>query len=280
MTALLALLSSILWGSSDFLGGMLSKRLPPFLVVAISQVAGLIAIVGVALTTGAWQAPTGYLPWAVIAGWSGAAGMVIFYRALATGTMGVVAPISGLSGVVPLLAGLFAGERFTPAAAVGAAAIGVGVLLASGPELHAEAGWRPLILALVAALLFGVTLLAIARGSEYSAVMTMVGMRVSQIVVFAPVALVIYRRLRAPDRASIPGLLPLIAAIGLLDVGANLTYGLSADLGPLVVVAVLGSLYPVVTAVLAAVVLRERLRGIQYAGVAAAIGGLMLLTLG
>jgi len=91
---------------------------------------------------------------------------------------------------------------------------------------------------------------------------------------------VIYRRLRAPDRASIPGLLPLIAAIGLLDVGANLTYGLSADLGPLVVVAVLGSLYPVVTAVLAAVVLRERLRGIQYAGVAAAIGGLMLLTLG
>lgn len=281
MTAALALLSSVLWGSSDFMGGLLTKRLPALLVVAISQVAGFVFIGVVAVVAGEWRAPVGYAVWAAIAGWCGAVGMVLFYRALATGTMGVVAPISGLSGIVPLVAGLIAGERFTPVAALGAGAIGVGVLLASGPELHAEAGWRPLALAIAAAVLFGITLLAIARGSQYSAVMTMTGMRIAQMSVFGPLAFLLYRRLRrGPTPPAIRPVLPLIVAVGLLDVGANLTYGMSADVGPLVVVAVLGSLYPVVTAILAALVLHERLRGIQYLGVAAAIGGLMCLTLG
>ena len=277
MTAVLALLSSLFWGSSDFMGGLLTKRLPGLLVVAISQVAGFIAIVAVALVTSEWQADTGYLPWAIVAGLVGASGMVVFYRALATGTMGVVAPISGLSGLVPLVAGLLAGERFTPLSAAGAVAIGVGVLLASGPELRAEAGWRPLGLAVLAALLFGITLLAIARGSEYSAVMTMTGMRVAQLAVFGPLALLLVRRTR-PDLGAVWSAVPLIAVIGILDVAANLSYGIAAERGTLVVVAVLGSLYPVVTAVLAAIVLHERLRGIQYAGVVAAIGGLMLMT--
>ena len=151
------------------------------------------------------------------------------------------------------------------------------MILASGPELHADAGWRPLALAVVAAVLFGITLLAIGYGSQYSATMTMTGMRVAQLIVFAPLAWLLVRRQQIPIERIKPAA-GVVVAIGLLDVGANVSYGMAAGLGPLVVVAVLGSLYPVITAVLAAMVLGERLRGIQYLGVAAAVGGLALMT--
>jgi drug/metabolite transporter (DMT)-like permease len=262
------------------MGGFLTKRMPALLVVAISQVAGFVIIGLIALASGAWRTQPGdYVGWAIVAGWSGAAGMLLFYRALASGAMGVVAPISSLSGLVPLIAGLAAGERFTTMSAVGAIAIGAGVLLASGPEMRAEAGWRPLVLAVLAAVLFGITLLAIARGSQSSAVMTLTGMRIAQISLFAPLAYLLWLRLGS-SRPTLRPVLPMIALIGVLDVGANLAYGLSAELGPLVVVAVLGSLYPVVTAVLAAAVLGERLRTVQYVGVAGAVSGLMLMTAG
>ncbi|MFI0433119.1 MAG: EamA family transporter [Candidatus Nanopelagicales bacterium] len=277
MTAVLALLSSLLWGSADFLGGLNSKRLPSLLVVALSQTAGLIAVTLVALVVGAWHAPTGYLPWAVLASLSGASGLVVFYKALATGSMGVVAPISGLSGLVPLAAGLLAGESFSTYQALGALAIGAGVVLASGPELKADTGWKPLALAVLAALLFGISMLAIARGSEYSALMTMTGMRVVSVSIVGLAALIGYRR-GAFGRPNLRPYLPAIIALGILDVGANVAFGMAADEGPLVVASVLGSLYPVVTAVLAATFLHERLRLIQYAGVAAAIAGLMVVT--
>ncbi|MFM2438087.1 MAG: hypothetical protein RLZ55_904 [Actinomycetota bacterium] len=277
MTAVLALLSSLLWGSADFLGGLNSKRLPSLLVVALSQTAGLIAVTFVALVAGAWHAPTGYLPWAVLASLSGASGLVVFYKALATGSMGVVAPISGLSGLVPMTAGLLAGESFSTYQTLGAVAIGIGVVLASGPELRADTGWKPLALAVLAALLFGISMLAIARGSEYSALMTMTGMRVVSVTVLGLAALVGFRRGTFGRPNLRPFALPIIA-LGVLDVGANVAFGMAADAGPLVLASVLGSLYPVVTAVLAATVLHERLRLIQYAGVAAAIVGLMVVT--
>lgn len=278
MAALFALLSSLSWGSADFIGGLTSKKLPSILVVALSQIAGLVLIGIIVVATGAWSAPLDYLGWAVIAAVCGASGLIVFYRALATGTMGVVAPISAMAGIVPLLAGLLAGERFTLIAAIGAAVIGLGVILASGPELSDRAG-KPVLLAVVAAVLFGFTLLAIARGSEVSPVMTMAAMRVVQVGVLVPIVLVGIGTGRMASH-GVRKVLPLIILSGVLDVVANLAFGYSAKAGPLVVVAVLGSLYPVVTAVLAATVLHERLRGIQYAGVAFAISGLILMSLG
>lgn len=277
MTAVLALLSSLLWGSADFLGGLSSKKLPSLLVVALSQSAGLVAVAIVALFAGAWTAPTGYLPWAVLASLSGASGLVVFYKALATGSMGVVAPISGLSGLVPLVAGLLNGESFSPIQAAGAAAIGLGVVLASGPELKHDTGWKPLAYAVLAALLFGISMLAIARGSQYSALMTMTGMRVVSVAILGVAAIIGWRRGQF-GRPNLRPYLPGIIGLGVLDVGANVTFGLAAEEGPLVIASVLGSLYPVVTAVLAATVLHERLRLIQYAGVAAAVAGLMVVT--
>jgi len=280
VAALLALLSSLMWGTADFIGGLISKRVPSIVVVAATQTVGLIAIGIVALVTSAWRAPTGYLPWAVLASLTGASGLVIFYRALATGTMGVVAPISAMAGLVPVVAGLMAGERFTSTTAVGALLIAVGVILASAPELRAEAGWRPLVMASCAALLFGFSLLAIARGSEYSAIMTMTAMRAVSVTILGAAVAVLASR-RAITVSGIPrNLWPLIVLVGIFDVSANVAFGASANSGPLVISAVLGSLYPVVTAVLAAAILHERLRGVQYFGVAAALIGLSFVTLG
>lgn len=278
MAAVFALLSSLMWGTSDFIGGVISKRVASVVVVGATQCVGLITVATLALATGAWRSPTGYLPWAVLASLSGASGLVIFYRALATGTMGVVAPISAMAGLVPVTAGLLAGERFTAATAFGAALIAVGVVLASAPELRAEAGWRPLAMASVAALLFGISLLAIARGSEYSAIMTMTAMRVVSVTLLGLAVAVLV--IRGTVRTSIPrNMLPLIVLVGVFDVMANVAFGASANNGPLVISAVLGSLYPVVTAILAAVILHERLRGVQYLGVAAALIGLSFVTL-
>lgn len=279
MAALLALASSLMWGTSDFLGGVLSKRLPSVVVVAITQTVGLVTVSLLALITGAWRDPTGYLPWAVLASLSGGSGMVLFYRALATGTMGVVAPISAMAGLIPVTAGLLGGERFTPVTATGAVLIGVGVLLASAPELRAEAGWRPLALASTAAVLFGISLLAIAEGSQYSTLMTMTGMRVVSVTILGLIVLVLLRR--GAVRVSIPrSIAPILVVAGIFDVMANVAFGAAANAGTLVITAVLGSLYPVVTALLAAAILHERLRGIQYLGVAAALSGLLLVTTG
>ena len=278
MAALLALLSSLSWGSADFLGGIASKRLPSLIVVGMSQAAGLVVAVVLALLTREWQAPRGYLPWAVLASLCGAAGLIAFYRALATGTMGVVAPISGMAGIVPLIAGFAAGERFTTMAAVGAVAIGIGVLLASGPELNDRAGVATVLLAMFAALMFGIALLAIAEGAEYSPIMTMVGMRTVSVLLLGSTSVVLLTR-SAGYRSAARSLLWLIIVSGVLDISANLAFGYASQAGALVVVAVLGSLYPVATAVLAALFLHERLRPVQYAGVAAAVVGLSMVTL-
>lgn len=279
MSALLALLSSLCWGSADFLGGLATRRLPSIVVVWISQIFGLLLISVVVLATGAWHASPQYWPWALLASVSGAVGLICFYRALATGSMGVVAPIAGLGGLIPLAAGLTSGERFSQLATVGAVAILAGVIFASGPELSAEGNVRPLLLAVAAAVLFGISLLAIARGSAHSTLMTIAGMRIFSVSLIG-VGLALARKAVAAPRSEVRRLLPLMAAGGVLDVSANLTYGASSTTGLLVVAAVLGSLYPVVTAVLAAIVLHERLRRIQYAGVALAVAGLALLSLG
>jgi drug/metabolite transporter (DMT)-like permease len=279
VSAFLALLSSLCWGSADFLGGLATRRLPSIVVVWISQIFGLVLISAIVLATGSWHAPPQYWPWALLASVSGAVGLISFYRALATGSMGVVAPIAGLGGLIPLAAGLASGERFSQLAAVGAIAILAGVIFASGPELNAEGGRRPLLLAVAAAVLFGISLLAIARGSAHSTLMTIAGMRIFSVAIIG-FGLLLARKSVVAPRPEVRRLLPLMAAGGVLDVSANLTYGASSTTGLLVVVAVLGSLYPVVTAVLAAIVLHERLRRIQYAGVALAVVGLALLSVG
>ncbi len=276
----LALLSSGLWGSADFFGGLVSRRLPSIAVVGWSQSCGLVVGLVVATVVGAWSDPSGWLPWAVLAGASGALGLIAFYAALASGTMGVVSPIAALGAVVPLLAGVLAGEAPSVLQRVGIGVALLGAVLASGPELRgrrddAQAGrvrTRSVVLAALAAVAFGVALLAIGRGAEHSPVLTLVGMRGTSVVGFVVLAVVV---------RSVGGVrgrdLRALAAIGTCDLAANLCFGFATTLGLLSITAVLGSLYPVATVLLARFVLRERLLPVQWAGVAAALVGVALI---
>jgi len=272
---LLALLSSVCWGTSDFLGGLMARRRPAYAVVAGSQACGLLLIAAVAIATSAWRAPLGWLPWALTAGVAGSGALVCFYAALASGTMGVVSPIAALGAVVPLLAGVLAGESPSARALAGIALALAGAVAASGPELRGGAGVRPVVLAAVAGAGFGLALTLIAQGSRIDALMTLTGMRATSVAAFAVAALAL-RTLGGLGRRDLPSLL----AIGGGDVGANLLFALATQRGMLSVTSVLGSLYPVVTVLLARVVLHERLRPVQQAGVTGALAGVVLVSLG
>jgi drug/metabolite transporter (DMT)-like permease len=284
VAALLALLSSLLWGSADFVGGTLSRRLPTTLVVGASQAAGLVSITLVAILAGALTAPTDYLPWAVASGLAGMVGLVCFYSALASGTMGVVSPIAALGVVVPVVVGLARGERPSAVQLVGIAVALAGVVLASGPELSGRAGARPLVLAAVAALGFGLALLFIAEGSRTSTLMTLVAMRATSVTVLTVTLAVALARSRRTASAGVPRLdrrdLGPVTLVGIGDVGANLAFGLASTRGLVSVVAVLGSLYPVITVLLARMVHAERLGRAQTVGVVGALAGVALIGVG
>jgi len=279
MSVLLALLSSVLWGAADFLGGTVSRRRAAAFVVGTSQLVGLVAMAAVAVAAGALDDPTGYLPWAVLAGVGGLVGLVCFYAALAAGTMGVVSPIAALGVVVPVVVGLGRGERPGALALVGIAVAVTGVVLASGPELSGRAGARPLLLAAVAAVGFGVALLFIAEGARTSTIMTLVTMRVLTVSILAVALVVALRRLAPTARAGLRldrRDVLLVAVIGLGDAVANLAYGEASRSEYLSVVAVLGSLYPVVTVLLARGLHGERLERVQTVGVVGALAGVVI----
>lgn len=272
---LLAILSSLSWGTADFLGGTLSRRLPVLIVLGVSQTFGLVVMLVVVAVTGAWEDPTGYVPWAIASAAFGATGLGLFYKALAIGTMSVVSPITALGGIVPVLWGIASGERPSMLAVVGIVLALVGVVAASGPEISGNSGVRPLVLAVGAAVAFGATLVCFAKGSEVSAVMTITGTRVVNFFVFF-CFLVAVRPALGAARRDIGGLM----AIGLFDVGANLGFSIASTMGLLAVTSVLGSLYPVVTVILAAALHHERLSRLQYAGVTLAMAGVAALSLG
>lgn len=284
MTAVLALLASLVWGCSDFVGGLVSRRVRPLVVVGIAHALGLAALLVLAVATGAFSADAGYLPWAVAAGAVGLVGLVAFYRALSTGTMGIVAPIAGTGAVVPVAVGLATGDSPSVAQLAGIAVACVGVVLASGPELSGAdaAGRRPLLLALVAAAGFGLVYVFIDGGSKHSVVMTLLLMRATSVslVLCAVVALLASRR--GGDALALPSAraFAAIVFVGFTDVGANGLYGLATRHGFVSVVSVLASLYPAVTVLLARVIEHERMRRIQSVGVLFALCGVVLLGAG
>lgn len=274
MAALLAFASSVIWGTADFYGGLLSRRRNPIAVVLLVQVFGLFFVLLWALGTNAWQ--VGPFWWSgLAAGVTGLAGLMLFYAALASGTMGVISPIAALGVVVPLTFGLVRGEQPTSLQWMGILTAIVGVMAASGPELSGGVSPRPLLLGAGAAFFFGVALAFMANGAQTNATMTIVAMRVIQTVI-AMATFAWWRGFGGITRDN----LPTMALVGLGDVAANVCYALAAAIGPITIVAVLGSLPPIATATLGAIVLKERLSIVQYAGVALAMIGVIALNVG
>jgi drug/metabolite transporter (DMT)-like permease len=277
MLSLLALSSSLFWGTSDFFAGLKARTIAAPAVVAFTQAAALLALSVILLVRDTGLSPSfvGNGPWwAIAAGLAGALGLVCFYTALATGTMGVVAPISCLGAVVPIFLGLLTGEHPSATAWAGMAIAVSGAALASGPELTGAVPPRPVILAVAAAACFGTALYCIDRGARYALLETLWGMRATSVFLFLIAGLAV-RSVGGVRRRDLPAL----AAIGLGDVTANGLFAFSSSRGMVSVASVLGSLYPIATLFWARVLLGERLRRVQTIGVGMTLVGVVAIAL-
>ncbi|MCK2212690.1 DMT family transporter [Actinomadura sp. ATCC 31491] len=274
MTAvILATACAVVYGTADFFGGLATRRTQVLAVVVLSQLAGLALILALLpLLPGAASAPA--LLWGLAAGLSGAAGLALFYRALATGVMSVVAPTTAVtSAALPVLFGLATGERPQFWALVGVAlALGSVLLVSQDRSPAARGASGGLATALLAGAGFGGFFILLAMAPAEAGLWPLVGARLSSVTVVAAVALATRRALRPQA-----GALRVILAAGVLDMAANVLYLLAQREGLLSLVAVLVSLYPASTLLLARQVLGERLNAIQVTGVACALGAVALI---
>lgn len=275
MAAFLALGGALFWGVGDFLGGLATRRLALLAVLVLSQAAGLVGVVvWVALGGEAFPGVAALLP-AVGAGVAGIVGLAALYRGLAIGAMGIVAPISAASPVVPLAVDAARGTVPDPLQWLGIVLILGGIVTLSrervqGARFAAGAG-----LAVIAALGFGTFVVAIDVAADESASWAVLVARSCSLAVVLIAALVVGTSLRAPGR-----LLPLLLGIGVFDTGANVLVAIATTYGAAGIVGVLSALYPVVTIVLARVVLGERLSAARRAGGAVALTGAALVAAG
>ena len=276
--AALALLGAGAWGVGDFLGGVAARRLHVLTVLAASQGAGLVgAAVWVVLSGDGPPALGDVLP-AVGAGACGAIGLAALYRGMAVGAMGIVAPISAAAPVVPLAFDLANGESPSALQWLGVVVVLGGIaLLAREPGARLRGGLAAGVpLALVAAVgLRSVLRGSRRRGRRRCAVDDLHGPRD------------IDRPGRRGSRSSLAisvvpprRLLPTVVAVGLFDTAANVFVAFATTRGSIGIVAVLSALYPVVTIVLARLVLGERLDGARRLGGVLALAGAAVVAAG
>ncbi|MEV5897878.1 DMT family transporter [Nonomuraea fuscirosea] len=273
MTVILATACAIVYGTADFFGGLATRRAQVLSVVTLSQLAGLALIIGLLpLLPGAYSDPA--LAWGLAAGLSGAAGLVLFYRALATGVMSMVAPTTAVtSAALPVVFGLAAGERPRTWALVGVAlALGSVLLVSQDKSGGGRGSLASVLVALAAGAGFGGFFILLSMAPHESGLWPLVGARLSSVTAVALLALLTRRALRPG-----PGSLHIIVAAGVLDMAANVLYLLAQQDGLLSLVAVLVSLYPASTLLLANRVLGERLRPVQLGGVLCALASVALI---
>jgi drug/metabolite transporter (DMT)-like permease len=255
----LALAASLGWGLSDFLAGIKSRELSVLTVLLCSQAMGLAAVAPVTALGGGGMPHAGAVATAAGAGVLEVAGFACLYRALAIGSMTVVGPVAALTGVVPVAVGVASGEAPAPLqlAGIAVAVAGAGLAaLAPGSRAGRDdvlAAWQ----AAGAAVCFGGFFTALGDAGEQQPLWATAICRAFTVAILVGVVVVRRGGLRVP-RDHVVGL----SAVGILDVGANALYALAATTALVSIVAVLGSIYPVFTALAALVVLHERLSAI------------------
>lgn len=276
-TILLATATSLLFGCSDFFGGLASRRASAITVTANAHTLGIL-LLGAATLLFPAQFGSRDIWWGVAAGISGAVGVTALYAGLAAGRMGVVAPIAAcLSGSLPAVYDLLRGTSVRPLslAGLGIALLATVVVSASGgSEDRAGMPPRAIGLAVLAGVGFTGSFIFFSLAGSDSGLMPLFAARVTSASVLV-VATVAGGRPLTVSRETVS---PTLAA-GTLDAAANIAMISAIRIGPLAVASVLGSLYPVVTILLARVVLGERLKAIQRVGVALALAALILTSL-
>lgn len=269
MAALLALISSLSWGVADFFGGLASRRAGPVQVLAVAYPAGAVLLTFIALFVIPGNLTFAVLPYAFVAGTIGALAIGLLYAALTRGPMGVVSPITAvMSGAVPVAAGLIRGESLDTLAIIGIVLAVAAVVLVSRESGHAHerTPMSALVFAIASGTAIGLYLTAIGFAPQDSGIwVATIGRWVSTIAMVLTLLIVV----RTFARSRFPWLLAIVS--GALDASANGIFQLATQRGLLAIVAVIGSLYPAATVMLARIFLHERLNRLQIIGVIAAL---------
>jgi uncharacterized membrane protein len=282
MAYVLALASAALYGAADFIGGLAARRAATVVVVIVTQAAGLAVLAILLPLLPEATISRADLLWGISAGVSGGAGVALLYRALAIGTMAIVAPTTAVCAVaIPVMAGVALGERPPAMTVAGIALALVAIVLVSqqggdvgprqpgGPRAALPPG---LALALLSGVAIGLFFLSLARTGAAAGLWPLLVARSVSLVLFGAIAAV----RRVPLRMG-PTVLGIAVAGGVLDMGANALYLIAVREGPLTAVVTLSSLYPASTVLLAAVILRERLNRAQVAGIMCALAAVLLI---
>lgn len=286
MHVLLSLSSAVLYGAADFVGGLATRQANAIAVVVVSQLAGLMML---ALTIPFFPQASpsgGDLAWGAAAGLAGGVGVALLYKALAIGTMGIVAPTTAVCAIaIPVLAGLALGEWPTPLALAGIVLAMVAIVLVSQQETtpaDETSGMRPgqhlppgMPHALLSGVAIGCFYVALSRTSHTAGMWPLIAARTTSVACFAIVAVVGGYALRMRGRAA-----PMSVGAGALDMLANVLYLVATRRGPLAIVVTLSSLYPASTVVLARAVLGERLSPVQKVGIGCALVAGLILVVG
>lgn len=283
MAYFLAVASAALYGAADFLGGLTSRHASTIAIVVVSQFAGMLTL-AVLLPVLPGSFPGGAdLWWGAAAGLAGSAGVALLYRALAIGTMAILAPTTAVCAVaIPVMAGVAFGERPSASAAAGIALAVVAIVLVSRRDLGIgmpgpSARRLPpgIGLALASGVAIGLFFLALSRTSPEGGMWPLLVARMVSVGGFGLIVVAGRRTLAMPPRV-----LWLAVLGGILDMSANALYLIAVRGGPLTGVVTLSSLYPASTVMLARVVLGERLSTTQTVGIAGALVAVVLIVRG
>jgi drug/metabolite transporter (DMT)-like permease len=277
LAALLALGASLSWGLGDFLGGVKARVLPSLVVLALSQPFGLAAL-GIAVAARGTGIPGNEVAWAALAALFGTVGLFAFYRGMAAGAISVVAPIAAVAAGIPVIWGVaVSGDHVSGLQGIGFVAALGGSVVASlelRPErtqIAAGVGWAAL-----AMLAFGAYYVPMHAASTQDWLWPAFLFRCTSVTLVWAVVLA-----RRAHPRGLRGHWPGLVAIGFLDTGGNTLFAAASSAhGLLSVVSVLASLYPVVTVLLARLVLGERVQRTQDVGVLVTLAGVALITAG
>jgi len=275
----LAVAASIAYGAADFLGGLATKRgSTVFATVVCSQATGLTVVL-LALPFLPRASPTAAdLAWGAVSGLAGGIGLALLYHGLAVGVMSVVAPVTAVCAVIiPVAVGVLLGERPTGLALAGVALALVAIVLISqsGEVDGGKRAQTGVPIAIASGVAIGIFLVCLQRTERSAGLWPLVPARAVSVSFFAVAGLLARERLLPRS-----GSWPIVSGGGALDRLANVLYLLAVRQGPLSIVATLTSLYPAGTVLLARIVLRERLRVVQLAGVGCAVLAIVLIVSG
>lgn len=277
MAVLLAAFSAFFYGVADYCGGRATRHTTSAAVTVRGQSASLLVVGVLLLIDGSAPAPASDWGWGLLAGFAGGAGLLAFYRAMASGAMTVTAPITAVVGtVVPVAVGLIQGERPGGLAYAGilVAITSVGLVSTSTSARHVTASWRMVLMAATSGACFGTIFVLLSHTSDEAGMWPLLGMRLTSIPTVLVFALIARKSLAVPRVA-----LPTALASGMLDTLSNGLYLLAAQRGMLIIVAVVTALYPVSTVVLATTLDEEKVSRSHLVGMIGAGVALVLVSL-